>query len=35
MKLNPSYRRTVQKIVRRDGSTLYTNTAPEAYLKRR
>jgi soluble lytic murein transglycosylase-like protein len=34
MKLNPSYRRSVQKIVRNDGSILYTNTSPEAYLKR-
>lgn len=34
MKLEPSRRRTVHKIVRSDGSILYTNTSPEAYLKR-
>ncbi len=33
MYISPSQNRTVRKIVRADGSIIYTNTSPEAYLR--
>jgi soluble lytic murein transglycosylase-like protein len=33
MYISPSQSRTVRKIVRADGSTIYTNISPEAFLK--